>query len=162
MVELLDAGQPLDQYLAKCRYREAPATPSDDIDEIFAHMPKALGPGLVSRYTTRATRVGPSRFVSRTGRVIVCSAAEFARRNNLPYGRWTCADGRVVWFNRFYEPIYQRRPGEALTEADASEWVSFVKQEWAYGDGAGYGEPEKRRKAKAALTEAMAQDAAAT
>ena len=26
----------------------------------------------------------------------------------LPYGRWRCADGREVLFNRFYEPIWER------------------------------------------------------
>jgi RecA-family ATPase len=33
-------------------------------------------------------------------------------RDRLPYGRWTCADGREVIFNRSYWPILERRPAQ--------------------------------------------------
>ena len=46
-------------------------------------------------------------FASRNGRVILSDKKEFQRWNDLPYGMWTCADGREVLFNRFYEPIMQ-------------------------------------------------------
>jgi hypothetical protein len=90
------------------------------------------------------------QYRSRTGRPIIAPAAVFDRRNNLPYGRWTCADGRVVLFNRFYEPIYQRSPGAPLRDTDPAEWVHYTQQEWFYDDADP--EPAKRRKAKAALT----------
>lgn len=56
-------------------------------------------------------------------------------RHRLPYGKWTCADGREVLFNRDYKPIWQRRPGHAAEPADRQEWVPFERQEWYYQDG---------------------------
>jgi hypothetical protein len=50
------------------------------------------------------------RFISRSGREILTRGSDFRRRNDLPYGKWTCPDGREVLFNRFYEPIWQRHP----------------------------------------------------
>ena len=57
-------------------------------------------------------------------------------RQRLPYGKWTCADGREVLFNRRHKPIWQRRPGEGATRANADEWVRFERQEWFYSDEA--------------------------
>jgi hypothetical protein len=57
------------------------------------------------------------------------------RRDCLPYGKWTCADGREVLFNRFYEPIYQRYPQGSAEAADRNEWVPWKRQEWFYDDG---------------------------
>lgn len=54
---------------------------------------------------------------------------------NLPYGMWTCADGREVLFNRRYKPLMARMPGQQATEADRNEWVAFVQQRWLYNDG---------------------------
>ena len=52
----------------------------------------------------------------------------------LPYGKWTCADGREVLFNRRYQPIWQRQ--QSITfPADPAERVPFVQQEWFYNDG---------------------------
>ena len=31
-----------------------------------------------------------------------------------PYGRWTCADGRQVLFNRGYNPIWSWRPNRGV------------------------------------------------
>jgi hypothetical protein len=94
----------------------------------------------------------PAFFSSRTGRRVLSDAEEFRLLNDLPYGRWRCEDGRVVLFNRFYEPILESRPGEALKPADPTEWVPWVEQEWFYGDVDN--EKQKRRKAEAALAEA--------
>jgi hypothetical protein len=56
-------------------------------------------------------------------------------RHRLPYGKWTCADGREVLFNRDYKPIWQRRPGQPAEAADPTERVPFKTQEWFYEDG---------------------------
>ena len=54
-------------------------------------------------------------------------------RTRLPYGKWTCADGREVFFNRYYKPIWERM-GSKVSVADPDEWVKWVKQEWFYDD----------------------------
>lgn len=56
-------------------------------------------------------------------------------RHRMPYGKWTCADGREVLFNRDYKPIWQKMPGQPAEAADAEERVPFKKQEWFYQDG---------------------------
>ena len=73
------------------------------------------------------------------------------RRNWLPYGKWTCADGRQVLFNRGYRPILQRMPDGSTSRADWCEGVDYVADEHFYDDGDK--EPEKRRMAIAALKE---------
>jgi hypothetical protein len=55
--------------------------------------------------------------------------------DKVPYGRWTCADGREVLFNRAYWPILERRNGGATKIADCGEWVSYIKQEYFFDDG---------------------------
>jgi hypothetical protein len=60
-----------------------------------------------------------------------------SRRRWLPYGMWTCADGREVLYNRDYHPIWQRRPGKAAEKANPSEWVHWVKSEHFFDDGWG-------------------------
>jgi hypothetical protein len=71
---------------------------------------------------------------------------EAGRWHNLPYGMWTCADGREVLFNRSYKPIWQRRPDQLAERADLNEWVKEIKkQEWFYDDIT----PEGRKKALA-------------
>lgn len=90
-----------------------------------------------------------ARFISRNGRVVYSDKKEFQRLNDLPYGLWTCADGREVLFNRFYEPIVQRVFGQPAADADPAERIDFVKQDWFYGDE--HTEPQKRKKAAAAL-----------
>jgi hypothetical protein len=60
---------------------------------------------------------------------------EFRRSNDLPYGMWTCEDGREVLFNRFYKPIWQRLPGKPPQPADPNEWVPWKRQRWFYDDG---------------------------
>ena len=56
------------------------------------------------------------------------------RRDALPYGKWTCADGREVLFNRDYKPIWQRTADGRVSEAEASERVPYEEQEWFYDD----------------------------
>jgi len=53
----------------------------------------------------------------------------------MPYGMYVCADGREVLFNRLYEPILQRRPGEGVSEIDRKEYVDSIRQGWLYGGG---------------------------
>lgn len=52
-----------------------------------------------------------------------------------PYGKWTCADGREVLYNRSYRPIWEKYPGQKAQPANRREWVVFVRQEWFFNDG---------------------------
>lgn len=70
-------------------------------------------------------------------------------RNCLPYGIWTCADGREVLFDRFYQPMFQRLEDGTVSRADSGEWVKWEKQNWFYHDGTPY--QEKRKAGVAAL-----------
>ncbi len=56
-------------------------------------------------------------------------------RLELPYGLWTCADGREVLFNRWYQPIAQRAPSEDVTPIAYDTRVPWVAQAWFYKDG---------------------------
>jgi hypothetical protein len=74
--------------------------------------------------------------ITRGGRESTFTPGRFRRWNDAAYGVWTCADGREVVFNRFYEPIVERRPGGAVCEADGTEWVpDIVRSRWFYNDG---------------------------
>jgi hypothetical protein len=53
-------------------------------------------------------------------------------RATLPYGMWTCADGRQPLFNCHYDPIWQRYPGQPATDPD--EWVLWQDEEWFFND----------------------------
>jgi hypothetical protein len=53
----------------------------------------------------------------------------------IPYGKWTCADGREVLFNRRYRPILERKPGGPTGLADPDEWVPWVMQDHFFNDG---------------------------
>lgn len=90
-------------------------------------------------------------FVSRNGKPLFGDADEFQRWNDLPYGMWSCESGRVVLFNRFYEPIIHKLGSDCTwVPADASEWVTEAgDQVWFYGDEDS--EAQKRQKAHAAL-----------
>jgi hypothetical protein len=63
------------------------------------------------------------------------SRRECELRERLPYGIWTCADGREVLFNRRYRPLWERRPGTSATAANPDEWVSWKTQSWFFNDG---------------------------
>lgn len=75
-----------------------------------------------------------SFWATRTGRRFGGTRAVFERWNDLPYGKWTCVDGREVLFNRCYEPIWQRKPGGDPAPADPTEWIHWQRQEWFYRD----------------------------
>lgn len=55
------------------------------------------------------------------------------RNLELPYGIWICADGREVLFNRYYQPIWQRR-GLIASPIDRHEYIAFDSQQWFYTD----------------------------
>jgi hypothetical protein len=52
----------------------------------------------------------------------------------MPYGKWTCADGTEVLFNRDYRPIWKKHSNGMVVAADPDEWVIFTKQEFLFGD----------------------------
>lgn len=90
------------------------------------------------------------KYVSRGGRELFASKAQFERWNDMPYGVWTCGDGREVVFNRFYEPLFQRWRDTTVQPADPREWVkNIVGQEWFYDDTGS--EAKKRRAGNAVL-----------
>jgi hypothetical protein len=60
--------------------------------------------------------------------------SNYERRKTLPYGKWTCGDGREILFGRSYIPLHQRLASGEVSEADRNERVPFVKQEWFYTD----------------------------
>jgi hypothetical protein len=51
----------------------------------------------------------------------------------LPYGKWNCADGTEVLFNRDYRPIWEKRPDGTVIAANPDEWIRVSKQEFCYG-----------------------------
>lgn len=53
----------------------------------------------------------------------------------LPYGRWRCADGREVLFNRAYEPLWSRINGEVV-QADPGERVQGIEEQLFFFDDA--------------------------
>ena len=58
------------------------------------------------------------------------------KRLSLPYGLWTCDDGRQIIFNRGYQPIWERpkNDGSRAFQADPKEWVKFCSQQYFYSD----------------------------
>ena len=67
----------------------------------------------------------------------------------MPYGIWTCADGREVLFDRTYTPICERYPGQPAVMADRDEWVHWGQQDWFYDDAT----KDKRGAAMAVLAQ---------
>jgi hypothetical protein len=62
-------------------------------------------------------------------------AVKYSGRRMIPYGRWTCEDGRQVVFNREYQPMYSRVLGGESVFCDHAEFVQgIVKVEYFYGD----------------------------
>lgn len=52
----------------------------------------------------------------------------------MPYGKWTCADGTEVLFNRDYCPIWLRTPSGFVYDIAPNVLVPHVKQEFYYQD----------------------------
>lgn len=104
---------------------------------------------------SRSSKTNSGEYVSRKGRQVFVSRDEFKRMNELSYGIWECEDGRQVLFNRFYEPIYERRPGEPARPADPHERIGRAYQRWFYIDDA-RSERDKMAAARRALDEWLA------
>lgn len=69
-----------------------------------------------------------------------------------PYGKWTCADGRTVLFNRGYRPIWQKVEGEVMPHGGA-EHIPYVKEEHFWDDSTPH--PMRAKLGDAALTELL-------
>lgn len=69
---------------------------------------------------------GLRRIGRANGRELLTFAIRHTARRQLPYGKWTCKDGREVIFNREYQPIYQRINGE-VSYADRDEYVKDIE-----------------------------------
>ena len=48
----------------------------------------------------------------------------------VPFGVWRTAGGDEVLFNRFYNPIFQRKPGQPARPANPHQWVHWVTQDY--------------------------------
>lgn len=72
-------------------------------------------------------------YLTRKGQTRITSLKIFLR-TQLPYGQWTCADGRVVLFDRDYAPICEKYPGTEPVMCDGKQWVKWTSQEWFYDD----------------------------
>jgi crotonobetainyl-CoA:carnitine CoA-transferase CaiB-like acyl-CoA transferase len=71
------------------------------------------------------------RYVHHGGHQSISTAVHIV----LPYGMWTCRDGRRVLYNRHYAPIWERWPGEPPQLADRHEWIEDIeRKEWFYTD----------------------------
>jgi hypothetical protein len=70
-------------------------------------------------------------------------------RLRCPYGKWKCADGREVIFNRDYWPILERRPGEKAKPANPNEWIRGIRERDYFFDDANPPWDRRRRKAAA-------------
>jgi hypothetical protein len=77
-------------------------------------------------------------------RVYYRSRKEAYLKTELPYGIWTCENGREVLFNRNYQPIVQRHNGR-WSRADAKEWVYWKEQWYFYGDPKWFKQPFSKR-----------------
>lgn len=61
------------------------------------------------------------------------------RMNKLAYGKWYTEDGREVYFNRRYKPIWIVFPdGDEGPPFDKDERFKILSQEWFYNDSTFY------------------------
>jgi hypothetical protein len=95
------------------------------------------------------TRRLPIKNVSRGGRPSSISKSRFTRWNDLPYGVWTCANGRTVLFNRFYEPLIEQTEDQRIIESDPRKVIKWETQGYFYEDH--IQEPDKRKLAMEAM-----------
>lgn len=56
-------------------------------------------------------------------------------RLHLPYGKWKCADGREVLFNRDYCPIWDRSSDGLVVPIEPDTYVAHEDSEFYFGDG---------------------------
>ena len=103
----------------------------------------ATGTGLIGRGGGRRKRNNEKSSGAPRARIADGTRQGGGAMNNLkrgdwefmvPYGKWTCADGREVLFNRGYRPILERYPGRGAKAARSGEWVEFVDQVWFFDD----------------------------
>jgi hypothetical protein len=62
--------------------------------------------------------------------------------SNIPldrrlYGCWRCYDGREVLFNRSYQPLWERRPGQAVEMSNPKEWVNWDTETFFWNEHGG-------------------------
>jgi hypothetical protein len=74
---------------------------------------------------------GAMRRLTPGGKEVLDNQKSFFLHCFLPYGRWICADGREVLFNRYYEPTWERT-GRSAKRADPKEWVPWEKQDYFF------------------------------
>lgn len=53
----------------------------------------------------------------------------YAIRDDYPYGKWTCTNGREVLYNRSYQPIWERYNGGSATQANNNEWIDLIDED---------------------------------
>jgi hypothetical protein len=58
----------------------------------------------------------------------------FPLRMTLPYGKWVCADGREVLFNRDFQPIWERLAGGISRTAARDSRCESLKETRLFGD----------------------------
>lgn len=61
-------------------------------------------------------------------------AIKYSARRMIPYGRWHCEDGRIVTFNREYQPMYQRLNGVDTFLLHSDYIRDIVQVEYFYND----------------------------
>lgn len=68
------------------------------------------------------------------GKNLAAFCIKHTARRSLPYGIWTCVDGRKIVFNREYQPILQQVDG-VNSYAIESEWVENIEHtQYLYDD----------------------------
>lgn len=61
--------------------------------------------------------------------------AAFEMVQPFPYGRWTCANGRQVIFDREYRAMWQRLPNGRVCDVDPCDLVEWCREEFFFDDG---------------------------
>ncbi|HEY1095635.1 MAG TPA: DUF5623 domain-containing protein [Alphaproteobacteria bacterium] len=74
----------------------------------------------------------------------------------LPYGKWKCADGTEVLYNRDYCPLWARTPGGGVEALDPDTWVKYQGDSVSYfnnGDAPRWGSKDTLATGLAVLKE---------
>jgi hypothetical protein len=58
----------------------------------------------------------------------------FPMRKQLPYGRYNCAGGSYVLFNRDYEPLHRVHADGSSSICNPTERIAHKSKEWFYND----------------------------
>lgn len=72
--------------------------------------------------------------VTRTANQIEAPHAHFPMRKMLPYGRYNCADGSYVLFNRDYQPLFRIQPDGTHSVCKLTDWIQHHSEEWFYDE----------------------------